>query len=84
MADFRGTQQSTPYVWQARKPLRLPGEKLLQRGETFTPNQEMLTALRDLMVPLGETLQARAPEEPPVLPVERDTKGRFRREEAAG
>lgn len=61
MVDFRGTQQELTYIWQSRKPLRLPGGHLLQRGEPLKPTVEMIEAFRDRMVPVGESLRVPEP-----------------------
>ena len=65
MAEFPGTQQQTKYIWQARKPLAVPGGRGIQQGETFTPTEEMIVAYRDLMVPVGESLRTTEKEPEP-------------------
>lgn len=60
MEELSGTAQSVKYVWQARKPFRLPSGATIKQGETFTPTVEMITAYGDLMVRAGAAAQIEA------------------------
>ena len=53
MEQLPGTAQAGKYVWQARKPFRVPGGHEVKQGETFTPTVEMIAAFGDLMVKVG-------------------------------